>query len=432
MRVTENSRRDQVLNNIQKTSSRLQETQMQMATGQRLNRPSDDPIGAATMQDIVTKISSSEQLILNLQEHRNWLERSELELNHIQEMMTRVRTLALSQSGSDANEESRQMTAREIAAIRESMFDAGNAKEGKLYLFSGVKSLTEPLVKNSPIQPAKVETKNIIQQDIRDVLDVSQFRANFEGHSTNDYRLRITQTGPFGQARYQLSDDEGRTWTKPEVLRPVIEMVNPEGKPDDRVKLKFSDQEGRLGKMMSDYFNIDLGNAYDFTVDGEVIFPAGLEFLYSPNPEVAYQGGEDKKEVLIANGISVPLGVTASEVLLEAGEEKIDVFSLLSTLERALVENDGPTLAKRVDELQKAQNQVLKRQADIGNLMKEIELAKNKLEDQAFEKEKRLSEVRDLDLAKASIDVNTAEVNNRLALDSGSRLIQPTLSDFLR
>jgi flagellin-like hook-associated protein FlgL len=55
-----------------------------------------------------------------------------------------------------------------------------------------------------------------------------------------------------------------------------------------------------------------------------------------------------------------------------------------------------------------------------------------KLEDQTFEHEKRLSEIRDVDLAKTSLEVNTAEVNNRLALDTGSRLIQPTLADFLR
>lgn len=432
MRVTENSRREQVLNNIQKTSSRLQEAQMQMATGQRLNRPSDDPVGAAMMQDIVTKISSNEQLILNLQDHRTWLERSELELNHIQEMMTQARTLAMSQSGSDANEESRQMTAREIAAIRESLFDAANSREGKLYLFSGVKTLTQPLEKNSPIQPAKIETKNIVQEDIREVLDVSQFRANFEGHSNNPYHLRVVRSGPFGQAQYQVSDDGGRTWGEPQVMRPSIAMYNPDSKPDDQVYLKISDQEGRLSKMISDYFDVDLKSTFDFTVNGEIIFPEGLEFVFQPNPEVGYHGSEDKKEVLIANGVSVPMGVTASEVLLESGDEKIDVFSLLSSIEKALIEDDGTTLAERLSELQKAQDQVLKRQADLGNLMREIEMAQAKLEDQAFEKEKRLSEVRDLDLAKAAVDVNSAEVNNRLALDSAGRLIQPTLSDFLR
>ena len=58
MRVTEVSKREQVLDNIQKTTSRLQEAQMQMATGKRINKPSDDPVGSAKMQDIVSTISA--------------------------------------------------------------------------------------------------------------------------------------------------------------------------------------------------------------------------------------------------------------------------------------------------------------------------------------------------------------------------------------
>ncbi|MAU06857.1 MAG: hypothetical protein CL919_03135 [Deltaproteobacteria bacterium] len=134
------------------------------------------------------------------------------------------------------------MTARELSALRKGLLDAGNAREGKLYVFSGVKSLTPPLKKNLPHQPAKVETTGILQQDIRELLDVSQFRAQFDGHSSNDYRIRITKTGLFGQARCQLSDDGGKTWTEDEVLRPAVHMFNPKGRPDDRVFLRFSDE----------------------------------------------------------------------------------------------------------------------------------------------------------------------------------------------
>jgi hypothetical protein len=134
-------------------------------------------------------------------------------------------------------------------------------------------------------------------------------------------------------------------------MRPSIAMYNPDSKPDDQVYLKISDQEGRLSKMISDYFDVDLKSTFDFTVNGEIIFPEGLEFVFQPNPEVGYHGSEDKKEVLIANGVSVPMGVTASEVLLESGDEKIDVFSLLSSIEKALIEDDGTTLAERLSEL---------------------------------------------------------------------------------
>jgi flagellar hook-associated protein 3 FlgL len=105
---------------------------------------------------------------------------------------------------------------------------------------------------------------------------------------------------------------------------------------------------------------------------------------------------------------------------------------LIASLERAMLENDGTAIAKRLGELELAEKQILKRLADTGNLVRELQTAEMKLEDQTFEHEKRLSEIRDVDLAKTSLEVNTAEVNNRLALDTGSRLIQPTLADFLR
>mgnify|MGYP001962753573 FL=1 len=442
MRVTEVAKREQVMGNIQRNSAKLQELQMQMASGQRINRPSDDPMGAVKMQDIVTKLSTNEQLRGNLAENVSFLERSELELGQMLEILGKVRTLTLSQSGSDSNDESRLMTARELSALRKGLLDAGNAREGKLYVFSGVKSLTPPLKKNLPHQPAKVETTGILQQDIRELLDVSQFRAQFDGHSSNDYRIRITKTGLFGQARCQLSDDGGKTWTEDEVLRPAVHMFNPKGRPDDRVFLRFSDEEGRLGNQSAGYFDIDLDRVIDFDVEEMdqllgseaqgIVFPEGMEFIFAKNPEVDYVGSPEKKEIMIATGVTSLLGVTAEEALLGKGEGEVDAFSLIASLERAMLENDGTAIAKRLGELELAEKQILKRLADTGNLVRELQTAEMKLEDQTFEHEKRLSEIRDVDLAKTSLEVNTAEVNNRLALDTGSRLIQPTLADFLR
>ena len=142
--------------------------------------------------------------------------------------------------------------------------------------------------------------------------------------------------------------------------------------------------------------------------------------------------GKSKKEVLISDGLASPVQVTARELLLSEEAGGVDIFSMLSSLERAMLENDGTTLALRLKELDQALEQILKRQADIGNTVREFETAMQKIESQKFEQERRLSEIRDSDLAETVIEVKTAEANNRLALDTGSKLIQPTLSDFLR
>ena len=433
MRVTEVTKRDHVVDNMQKSSGKLQDIQIQMASGRRLNKTSDDPIGAARSQDIVTTISSQKQLLQNIDDNIAWLQRSELEIGHINEVLGQIRTLAISQAGSDSNEESRQMVAREFSIARKILFDSGNAREGKLYLFSGIKSLSPALKKNGIFQPAKVEVGEVGQKDIRELLDVKQFRSQFEGFSSNNYRIRVTKGGVWGQARVKISDDGGRTWSKEQTLRPLTHVFNPDGKLNDQVLLKFSDEEGRLGNVLPKQFDFNSEKSAEFDLDAlGIIFPEGIEFVYQPNPEVTYNGSIHKKEALISNGLSIPVNVTAQELLFGEGEESVDTFSLLVAMERALLENDGIAIAKRLDELDLAQNQVLKQQADVGNIVRELYSTKSQLGNQQFEKERQLSDIQDLDIAEATVDLKVAEANNKLSLNTGARLIQPSLSDFLR
>ena len=433
MRVTEVTKRDHVVDNMQKSSGKLQDIQIQMASGRRLNKTSDDPIGAARSQDIVTTISSQKQLLQNIDDNIAWLQRSELEIGHINEVLGQIRTLAISQAGSDSNEESRQMVAREFSIARKILFDSGNAREGKLYLFSGIKSLSPALKKNGIFQPTKVEVGGVVQKDIRELLDVKQFRSQFEGFSSNNYRIRVTKGGVWGQARVKISDDGGRTWSKEQTLRPLTHVFNPDGKLNDQVLLKFSDEEGRLGNVLPKQFDFNSEKSAEFDLDAlGIIFPEGIEFVYQPNPEVTYNGSIHKKEGLISNGLSIPVNVTAQELLFGEGEEGVDTFSLLVAMERALLENDGIAIAKRLGELDLAQNQVLKQQADVGNIVRELYSTKSQLGNQQFEKERQLSDIQDLDIAEATVDLKVAEANNKLSLNTGARLIQPSLSDFLR
>jgi|TARA_B110000902_G_C14275623_1_gene574821 flagellar hook-associated protein 3 FlgL len=433
MRVTEVTKRDHVVDNIQKSSGKLQDIQIQMASGRRLNKTSDDPIGAARSQDIVTTLSSQKQQLQNIEDNIAWLQRSELEIGHINEILGQIRTLTISQAGSDSNEETRQMVAREFAVARKTLFNTGNAREGKLYLFSGIKSLSPALKKNGIFQPAKVEKSGVTQKDIRELLDVKQFRAQFEGFSTNNYRIKVTKGGVWGQARIKISDDGGRTWSKEQTLRPVIHVFNQDGKLNDQVLLKFSDQEGRLGNILPKQFDFNSEKSAEFDLDElGVLFPEGIEFVYQPNPEVSYNGSIHKKESLISNGLSIPVNITAQELLLGEDEDGVDTFSLLAVMERALLENDGIAIAKRLDQLNLAQNQVLKQQADVGNIVRELYSTQSRLENQQFEKESQLSDIQDLDVAEATVDLKVAEANNRLSLNTGARLIQPSLSDFLR
>lgn len=427
MRVTDVTKRDQVVSNMQKNAKHLQTLQGELATGKRINKTSDDPIGANMVQDIVTTISRSEQDIRNIDSNISWLEHNEIELNNVADLLENAKVLALSQANDATTFESRAIVAQELRAIRETLFNTANAKFGKLYLFSGTKTFTQPLRVNNPIQEAKVLSAEMQQKDVSGLLDVAQFQAQFEEHSSNEYRVRITREGKFGRALYQISDDSGETWSKEQVLLPVIKVFNPQGKPDDKVVLRFTN-EAELATT-----NVDEDNAafFDFAAS-DIVFPEGLEFVYLPNPKIAYEGNTQKKEVLIADETTVPINILANELFLKVGEDSVNVFGAMSALEQALDADDGEAVAQRIGELDTARTQVLKQVATVGNTIHELEKAKAKLEDQVLSRQTRLSEVQDIDLAESMVDLNTAELNNRTSLDAGGRLIQPTLLEFLR
>lgn len=289
MRVTESSKKETVLNNIQKSATRLRDLQSDLATGQKINRISDDPIGATVMQDVITSVSRSEQIKENIDTNIAWLEQNEVELKHISELLGRARSLVVSQAGGSSGPESRMTVFQELSAIKETLFDTANAKQGKLYLFSGTKTLTKPLVLNGPIQKAKVYTDNVVQKDIADLVDLTQFDAQFEGYSANTYRVRISETGTFGSAKYKISEDGGKTWGNEALLLPTI-PVRPAQGFDDKITLKFSkDQE-----LLTDLFK-DLDDGFAATPKG-LVFPEGFEFVFSPNPNIGYKGNNQKKK----------------------------------------------------------------------------------------------------------------------------------------
>ena len=73
MRVTERTKHDTVVGNMQTNAQRLQRLQREISSGLKINKTSDDPVGATVMQDVITTISSKEQLQANLKDNLAWL-----------------------------------------------------------------------------------------------------------------------------------------------------------------------------------------------------------------------------------------------------------------------------------------------------------------------------------------------------------------------
>jgi flagellin-like hook-associated protein FlgL len=589
MRVTELTKHNAVNKNLNTNSEELQELMVGISNGKILNKPSDDPVGAAKVGDFRTSINHSKTLEKNISADKVWLNSNEGTIAQMEETLRHVKDLALEGSNGSSTKENRSTLANEIKIITKNLVDLGNKKEGKLYLFSGTKTFTKPLeiseslndpvvkffgtrIKSSekvvPINQDKpldgikpgsftiylnetpeyqaedtisqlnqladetlknevandddaagiapehsleaddlakeeLTSKKIVvflngleslEQIIKKIneaaieesgfiedphspigfkakvsaeigidnaiyldpeknmnikfgedtsgffsrmkfeiigapgavsaegdgvmdttgysevqLDPAEFEAFFHGYAKDNYLVRVIKGGSFGAAHVIISDDDGTTWSQPQVLNKVTEVFNPEGKASNKIDLEFK-------------------------AGGQPFFREGLEFQFKGNEFVKYKGNEQSKEVIVDNGIKVALNINAMQLFKEepGNDDSVDIFDMLNRLSEALEDDDQTAVMKSVGDIDKSINQVLQIRSRIGSTFNELESSEERIQSNIDFKQEELSKLEDMDLAKGAVDLNMAELRQKTALDASARLIQPTLIDFLR
>ncbi|WP_249871318.1 flagellar hook-associated protein FlgL [Oceanobacillus saliphilus] len=92
----------------------------------------------------------------------------------------------------------------------------------------------------------------------------------------------------------------------------------------------------------------------------------------------------------------------------------------------------GEEIDASIGELDDGINTIINARAELGARMNRLELIENRLNEQEVIATKTLSNNEDIDYAKAITQLITQESLHRAALSAGSRIIQPSLVDFLR
>ena len=135
-----------------------------------------------------------------------------------------------------------------------------------------------------------------------------------------------------------------------------------------------------------------------------------------------------------SEGVLQPINVTARDIFFREPDKpkSVNIFDMLTSLKRALDENDGKVVEQRLQDLDDAFEQVLNQRATIGAARKELNDQLDKVRDREFNNTKQLSELEDLNFPAAVTEMNMADVRNKASLDTSARMIQPSLLNFLR
>ncbi len=130
---------------ISNLQTELNKTQMQLSTGEKFSKASNDPVAAASILKLNQAIASTNQYESNSNILQNRLSFEESVLNSIGDNLLRVKELTLQANNATQTPETRSIIATEIQETLDAIFDSSNSKTANgEYLFSGFKSQTQP------------------------------------------------------------------------------------------------------------------------------------------------------------------------------------------------------------------------------------------------------------------------------------------------
>ena len=148
MRVSTSGMFSSGLQLMQRLQSALDHTQRQISSGRRILTPSDDPIAASRALEIRESLSRLEQFDRNANIAQNRLSQEESALSSVNNVLQRVRELALQANNASQSNESRQMIAVEMREQLDNLVQLANQQDGNgKFLFSGNLDDTEPVVR---------------------------------------------------------------------------------------------------------------------------------------------------------------------------------------------------------------------------------------------------------------------------------------------
>ncbi|MCK9273916.1 MAG: flagellar hook-associated protein FlgL [Syntrophales bacterium] len=402
MRITEMMKFNTMNTNLSAVQNDYAALIEKMATQKTIRKPSDDPLGIGLVLNYRAHKTSVQSYQRNIESAGAWIEMSESKLNSVNDILVKVRELALSQSTATATAETRNYTAQSVAQLVEELRSLANSRFGDRYLFSGTKTRTKPFVASGYSESRLSEPRQGAGNSFSGKLEAS---GTYTGDFNRTYVVKIVGNSPVsGSYAYQVSEDGGTTWA-PEIFDDLTLNV-PIGLKDQGVQLTM--KEMITAPAAGDIFYIDA-------------IAAGY-----------YEGNGEELALEIGEGISFDYSVSGESVFTESSRGDVDIFKTLSYLETALRDNDPEKIGAELSSLEKASIQVNRNIAKCGTRMNRLDVAGQNLTNLDLRLTELISNKEDVDIAKLVTEFSMKEIVLKASYQMASKIGNMTLLDFLK
>jgi flagellar hook-associated protein 3 FlgL len=126
-----------VKRNIEHQTEIVHDRQNQIGSGKRINKPSDDPLGAMRTQQMYGSVNRLDQYERNHSFSKVWLSETESSITQAQDIVMRMKELAVYIGSDQHNAQTRDNVSGEVQQMRDHMLALANTTVGGRHIFSG-------------------------------------------------------------------------------------------------------------------------------------------------------------------------------------------------------------------------------------------------------------------------------------------------------
>jgi flagellar hook-associated protein 3 FlgL len=434
IRVSTNTIFERGVSNMLERQSTLADLQDQIATGRRVRTPADDPVTAARALEVEQSQAINDQYIRNNETAQSSLALSENALTTVTEVIQDIRTLGVNAGNGALSGRELDTLANELRGRYAQLLGLANSTDGNgLFLFSGYQGTTQPFAETAPgtVAYAGDQGQRLIQISASRQVPVS------------DAGSDIFQTIKNGNGTFIASAAAANTGTgmigPGTVTNPT--QWNAVGNPQDFSVVFFVDSS--VTPPVTTYDIIDNVSGLSLTTgaapgagpylrtyqDGAAI-SLSRQTPPDTNPTNFDYGAQIEIQGEPATGDTFTVQASTNQDLFKT------VYDMIVALESAQRTPAGNArlandLTIALSNLDNSLDNVLRVRASIGVRLNEADDARSAQSDLVVEYQRQLSDLRDLDYAKALSDLTRQQLGLEAAQKSFVRVQELSLFNFL-
>lgn len=153
LRATENHRFFAMSGNLAAVRNQSAEVLKILATGKNINRISDDPRGAVSLEKLQTSLERNAQYQRNLELIRPWVDFSCVNLEYADTLLSEAFQIAVFHGGGSAAGGEREAAVMQLDNILQELIDTANASLRGRYVFGGSKADAPPFAQTGGDPP---------------------------------------------------------------------------------------------------------------------------------------------------------------------------------------------------------------------------------------------------------------------------------------